>query len=491
MTTAEPKPAPASAPAPSAPLMLSVSGCRGIVGASLTPETVSRFIAAAVYWGASQKYKAGPLTVVLGRDGRMGGQGVAMLASGALAAAGCRVIDLGVATTPTTGFMVRELKADMGLVVTASHNPAQWNGLKVISPAGGAPMPKDAAAIIQRFHDTAAAPPWVGSERAGSVERLDTSARSHVNAVMAAMERLSPSAVRAVRQKCYKVVLDSVNASGAVGGRMLLEALGCRVVHLHAETTGVFPHTPEPTRENLTGLCAAVKEHNADAGFAQDPDADRLAIIDERGEYIGEEYTLVLGVKSWLSLLPQSQSRGAKVAANLSTSRMIDDVAAAFGASVVRTAVGEANVVEGMTRADSVMGGEGNGGVIWAEIVPIRDSLSAMALTLALMATTGDTLSAAAAKVPAYAIVKRKIDVREGLAQRAVAAASAHYKAKGASLNESDGVRADFALPSGGKAWVHVRASNTEPIIRLIAEAPSERNAVAILDEVGGIVDKC
>lgn len=480
-----------TAPRTTAPLMLSVSGCRGIVGASLTPETVSRFIAAAVHWAASVKYKAGPLTVVLGRDGRMGGEGVALLASGALAAAGCRVIDLGVATTPTTGLIVREMKADMGLVITASHNPAQWNGLKVISPAGGAPMPGDAAAIIKRFHDTQAAPPWVASDRVGTVDRIDSAAKTHVLAVLGAMEKLSPSAVRTVRQKCYKVVLDSVNASGATAGRMLLEALGCRVVHLHAENTGVFPHTPEPTRENLVGLCAAVKEHKADAGFAQDPDADRLAMIDETGAYIGEEYTLVLGVKSWLSLLPPEKARGAKVAANLSTSRMIDDVVAVFGASVVRTAVGEANVVEGMNRADSVMGGEGNGGVIWSKIVPIRDSLSAMALTLALMATTDQTLSAAAGKVPAYAIVKRKIDVREGLAQRAVAAASAHYKGKGASLNESDGVRADFRMADGGKAWVHVRASNTEPIIRLIAEAPSERDAVAILDEVGGIVDKC
>lgn len=468
--------------------MLSVSGCRGIVGASLTPETIARFIAAALNWAASKRppNAGAPLTVVLARDGRAGGGAVALLASGVLTAAGSRVIDLGVATTPTAGLLVRHHGADMGLVITASHNPAQWNGMKVLSPAGGAPMPADANDIIARFRDPGARAPWVDSLRIGTVERDDTAARLHVNKVLEAVERITP--LRAVRQRCYRVVLDSVNASGAVAGRMLLESLGCRVVHLHAETTGIFPHTPEPTRENLVSLCDAVKAHKADAGFAQDPDADRLAVIDETGAYIGEEYTLVLAVKSWLSALPPDKVRAAIVAANLSTSRMIDDVAKHFGATVVRTPVGEANVVEGMNRARCTMGGEGNGGVIWTDIVPIRDSLSAMALTLAQMARTGNPLSAEAADIPAYAIVKRKIDVREGLARRAVDAVTAHYKSAGITLNESDGVRADFASPP---AWVHVRSSNTEPIIRLIAEAPKEQQANAILDEVAKIIDRC
>lgn len=478
-----------------APLMLSVSGCRGIVGASLTPERVARFVGAAVAWAAAQRGRSGgavggPLTVVLARDGRLGGQSVAMQACGALTAAGCRVIDLGVATTPTAGLMVRRHGADMGLVITASHNPAEWNGLKVLSARGGAPMPADANDIIARFRDEHADGPWVGSAACGPVERDESAARAHVQAVLGALEQLTP--LNAIRERCFRVVLDSVNASGASAGRLLLESLGCIVVHLHGESTGVFPHTPEPTRENLGGLCEAVSVHRAAAGFAQDPDADRLALIDERGVYIGEEYTLALGVKSWLSMLPADIAARQTVAANLSTSRMIDDVAASFGAGVVRTAVGEANVVEGMARAGCVMGGEGNGGLIWSEVVPIRDSLSAMALTLALMARTGLPLSACAASVPAYAILKRKIDVREGLAARAVAAVKAHYHAAGATLNDADGVRADFALPdSGGAAWVHVRASNTEPIIRLIAEAPRADQAGAVLDEVGAIVAKC
>lgn len=470
-----------------APLMLSVSGCRGIVGASLTPITVAGFVAAATSWARSRG-RGG--VCVLARDGRRGGEGIAMLAAGALAAAGWRVVDLGVATTPTAGVMVRRLGAGMGLVITASHNPAIWNGLKVLSEEGGAPMPEDARAIIAAYHGGAAQKPglWAGSFEAGSVERDDTSAKVHVDMVLEKVGALT--ALNDVRRRCYKVVLDSVNASGARAGKMLLEALGCRVVHLNDATSGEFPHPPEPVKENLTDLCGKVREHGADAGFAQDPDADRLAMIDERGAYIGEEYTLALGVRAWLSMLGE-KGRGAAVAANLSTSRMVDDVCAGFGARVVRTAVGEANVVHGMKGAGSVMGGEGNGGVIWREIVPIRDSLSAMALTLALMAREDRPLSACAAAIPAYAIVKRKIDVKPGLSERAVAATAGHFAAKGASLNDSDGVRADFEVVGGGKAWVHVRASNTEPIIRLIAEAPRVEQAEKVLDEVGALVASC
>jgi len=467
----------------SAPLMLSVSGCRGIVGASLTPETIARFVAAAVTWTRSAAGAARP-GVVLARDGRAGGECVARLASGALALAGCRVIDLGVATTPTAGVMVLHHKAHAGLVATASHNPAQWNGLKVVTNKGGAPGPRDAADIVARFN--AGEHPWQPHDRLGTVERDGSAALVHVQRVLDATAELYP--LNNVRRRGFRVVLDSVNASGALAGRMLLEALGCRLFHVNAETTGVFPHPPEPTRENLASLGEQVRHHQADVGFAQDPDADRLAMLDERGEYIGEEYTLALGVKSWLAMLPAAQAKAASVAANLSTSRMIDDVAGAFGARVVRTAVGEANVVEGMVRNSCALGGEGNGGVIWPEVVPIRDSLGAMALTLALLTRQGQALSDAARAIPAYAIVKRKIDVREGLAARAVSAVKAAFAARGAKLNDADGVRADFTCASGA-AWVHVRASNTEPIIRLIAEAPDAGDAHRALDDVQRLVD--
>lgn len=470
-----------------APLMVSVSGCRGIVGESLTPETVTRFIAAAVNRVRFQRRAESP-RVVVARDGRAGGQTLGVLACGVLSAAGCRVTDLGIATTPTVGVMVRALKADAGLVITASHNPSAWNGMKVITSEGGAPSPEEARRLVAEF-ESAGAAPWRAYDALGEIARDETSARVHVDGVLGALARLMP--LNEVRRRGFRVVLDSVNASGVQAGRMLLEELGCRLIHLNAGRSGVFPHPPEPTREHLVELCAQVTRHGADIGFAQDPDADRLAMVDEKGNYIGEEYTLALGVKSWLSMQPAEEARGAVVAANLSTSRMIDDVAAPFGARVVRTAVGEANVVAGMNQAGARLGGEGNGGLIWSEVVPIRDSLGAMALTLGLLARSGETLSAAVAGVPSYAIVKRKLDLRAGLSQRVVSAARSHFAAMGASMDECDGVRADFAAPSGtGRAWAHVRASNTEPIIRLIAEAPTSRDAEMILDEISVLASR-
>lgn len=458
-----------------APLMITVSGCRGIVGASLTPEVVCRFAGAFAGWLGE---RGGARTVVIGRDGRRGGDVVAQLAIAALRAAGLRVVDLGVATTATVGVMVTHHAADGGLVVTASHNPAEWNGLKAITREGCAPPAKDAAAIIERYRaDRVALAP---SGQMGRGDADATAAHVHVARVLDAVSKLVP--LDRIKERRAHVALDSVNASGALGGRMLLEALGCRVTAINAETTGDFPHAPEPTKENLVGLCGQVKAARADVGFAQDPDADRLAIIDERGGYIGEEQTLVIGARPVL----KAAGRGATVAVNLSTSRMIDDVAKQTGARVVRSSVGEANVVEAMVREKCVIGGEGNGGVIWPPVALIRDSLGAMALTLAAMAQEGCSVSALTGLTPRYAIVKRKVDLpagREGLAQRAgEAVAKKHAKER---IDTQDGVRVDF---EGKNAWLHVRGSNTEPIMRLIAEAPTEAEANAILDDAAKLV---
>jgi len=291
-----------------------------------------------------------------------------------------------------------------------------------------------------------------------------------------------------------RVVVDSVNSSGADAARDLLAALGVQAVQLAGDGSGVFPHTPEPTAENLSvagGLMDAVPGLKAQVGFAQDPDADRLALIDEHGRYIGEEYTLALAVESLLSADP-TRAAGAVLAANLSTSRMIDDVAAKHGARVVRTAVGEANVVAGLLEAGqrALIGGEGNGGVIWPEATYVRDSLGSMALVLSLMARTGQTIGQLADAIPSYAIVKTKTP----LASKADAAPAVEAVARAFAdqrVDTADGVRVDWEdLPSefgagsqggGGFGWVHVRASNTEPIMRLIAEAPTEAQARGIL----------
>ncbi len=461
--------------------MLSVSGCRGIVGRSLTPEVVARFAAAFARWVGQGGASARP-RIVVGRDGRQGGDAIARCAIASLAAAGCDVVDIGVATTPTVGLMVREIGAQGGLSITASHNPAEWNGLKPITSEGRAPAKRDAEALIAAIRSPDPIPTATPGEMGEAAPDASAGDR-HVASVLSAIERVCP--IDTIKAKRFRVALDSVNASGARVGARLLEALGCELTHLHAEESGVFPHTPEPTRENLKGLCEAVRTMGAQAAFAQDPDADRLAIIDGSGAYLGEEYTLVIAAMSLLSAMPKEEAARATVVANLSTSRMIDDVAATFGARVVRAAVGEANVVEAMSANGSVLAGEGNGGVIWPEVVPIRDSLVAMALTLALLARDGRTLGEIVADVPRYAIVKRKLDIAPGMADAAMSATERAFP--GAAIDRQDGVRADFAVEEG-RAWVHVRPSNTEPILRLIAEAPSEAAANEALDRVQGAI---
>ena len=273
--------------------MASVSGVRGVVGASLTPETVCRFVGAFAGWLAENETGD---AVVLGRDGRKGGDVVSSCAAAAFRAAGFRVIDLGVATTPTVGLMIKRYSAAGGLAVTASHNPAEWNGLKPVTGRGAAPAPGQAAEILDRFHAGQALA--VPHEKLGGLDADDTAAHAHVAAVLEALSAVCP--LETVTGRRFSVALDAVNASGSLPGPMLLEALGCAVERVACDGSGVFPHTPEPTGENLRSLTSAAS--GCDAAFALDPDADRLAVIDETGRYIGEEYTLALCARAILSL---------------------------------------------------------------------------------------------------------------------------------------------------------------------------------------------
>jgi phosphomannomutase len=453
-----------------APLMLSVSGARGIVGRTMTPEV------AAAYGGAFGSFlkattgKARP-RVVVGLDGRISGPPLAAAAIGGLTATGCDAIDIGVAMTPSVGVMIGHHRADGGLTVTASHNPLQWNGIKCLDGDGLAPPPAVAKEIVDRFRERRI--DWCEPTATGRVERDGTAARVHVDRVLANVD------AAAIRARGFAVVLDSVNGSGCMGGRMLLEALGCRVSHIFGEQTGVFGHVPEPLAENLVELARAVAATpGAACGFAQDPDADRLAIVDEKGRFIGEECTLALAALRMLQ-----RTGGGTLAANLSTSRMVDDIAARFaGSRVVRTAVGEANVVAGLRPAHGILGGEGNGGVIFPPVCWVRDSLSAMALVLELLAHEGRPLSELVAALPRYSMVKRKMELAAVGGMAAVAPALARVKAAFARerISDVDGVRVDFA-----DGWVHLRASNTEPIVRVIAEAPSEARAAELCDLCG------
>lgn len=436
-------------------LMVGVSGIRGLIGRTLTAELVTEFCRA---YGTL----LGGGRVLLGRDTRPSGEMFAAAAANGLLSSGCEVTQLGVVMTPTIGRSIVEGGCAGGVMITASHNPAEWNGIKFLDERGLAPDPLRAAEIA-RIRDERR---FAKDSEGLSPQRTDTDAvRRHVQAVLDAVE------VDRAPLSGMRVVLDSVNGAGCLGTPDLLRAFGCDMIHLNGEPTGAFAHTPEPIEENLGDLCAAVREHGAAVGFAQDPDADRLAIVDESGRYIGEEYTLALAAQSVLSRRP------GPVAANLSTSRMIDAVAQRCGARVIRTPVGEANVAGAMLSHGCVIGGEGNGGVIDPRITWVRDSLSAISLVLQLVAATGRTVAQLVADLPRYAMIKRKFECPRERIQDAAQAVAAAFA--GERVDQADGTRVDFK-----QGWVHVRASNTEPIVRLIAEADDERTAQELIERV-------
>lgn len=456
-----------------APLMIGVSGLRGVVGASLTPSVAARFAAA---FASTLPPRS---RVVLARDGRVGGEAFHAAALSGLLASGVDVMDAGVASTPTTAILGEHLKARGGVVITASHNPQEWNGLKLMAASPRLAAPPEAAAreVIARFHaDCAPLAPWKNVGRVVPL-RVDPVA-VHADLIVERLHELD--LLKPIRKARFRVVVDSVNASGAAGARALMNALRVDLVPLYAETTGRFPHPPEPLAENLGVLRRRVRSSGADLGLAQDPDADRLALVDHKGRYIGEEYTLALSAWSLLEARPHARER--TLVTNLSTSRMVDDLAARHASRVLRAPVGEANVVA-VLGPRGFLGGEGNGGVIWPAVTMIRDSLAAAALVLGLLARRDESLADLVASIPSYAIVKRKVPLsrKEDAAEALSALARAHQGS--ASVDTRDGVRVDWP-----EAWLHVRPSNTEPILRLIAEAPGRAQAEAILDEAARVV---
>ncbi len=450
--------------------MIGVSGMRGTVGGTLTPPVVGRMAAAFAVWVKSQQPSSGGTPhVVFGRDSRPSGPWVRDAAVAALTASGIAVIDLDIVTTPGVAMMLRHVGADAAMIATASHNPIQWNGLKFLNRRAVAPPPADAAQIKRLYEENRS--DFVRVESLTAPQRNSETHALHVKRVLDHVDILGISTKR------YKVVLDSVNGAGCIATATLLSKLGCQLIHLNATPDGQFPHEPEPTAKNLTQLAEEVRRQHASVGFAQDPDADRLAIVDENGTYIGEEYSLALAAKLILSKRP-----GVAVT-NLSSSRMLDDIAAAHGGRVIRTPVGEANVVDAMFTHEAVIGGEGNGGVIDPRIVPGRDSLVGMAYALQLMAATGKSISQLVSELPRYQIVKTKFECRREDADRAVAALVHHFASE--KLDTQDGIRIDWA-----DAWVHARPSNTEPIMRVIAEAPDQASAEERINQVQEVIRK-
>lgn len=442
--------------------IISVSGLRGIVGESLTPDLALRFAAA-----FGSELPAGP--VVLTRDGRSSGRMLSDAIRAGLCAVGRTVLDAGIAATPTTGVLVRSLSAAGGIQVSASHNPAPYNGLKLFDSQGQVVDAQWGEGVAQRFRRGAAA--WVDHARLGNTTMCEDTLSKHAELVLATVD-----AAR-IRSRKYRVLLDSNGGAGSLLGRRLLDTLGCQVTVLGGEPNGQFTHPPEPTLENLAEVQRHVHQARADIGFCQDPDADRLALIDETGHYVGEEYTLALCLDHVLR-----QTRG-PVVTNCSTSRMAQDLALRYEAPFHRSAVGEANVVAVMQRERAVFGGEGNGGPIDPRVGYVRDSFVGMALILDALAVRQIRLSQWVSELPRYAIHKTKLELDPAEVPAALNALQQGFA--DAQADRLDGLRLDWA-----DRWLLVRGSNTEPIIRIVAEAPESQQAETLCRQAKAILAK-
>jgi len=460
-------------------LMVSVSGVRGIVGKDLTDDVVGRWAQAFGAWivaaGNGERRGSGA-TVVVGRDARTSGPAFARAAMAGLAAAGCDVIDVGLVPTPTVQLAVEHHQAGGGIVITASHNPIEWNALKFIGPDGIFLDGPDGARVQQLAVETTV----TGRERTvkgrgkgkGEAQEIRSDPRAverHLDAVL----ELPAVDVDRIRRRQFKVALDAVRGAGGPVMRVLLERLGCSVTGINLETDGQFPRAPEPVPENLGELSALVRRSGADLGIAVDPDVDRLAMVDETGAAIGEDYTLAFAVRAVLG--EGGRGKGQTVVCNLSTSLVVEDAARALGAEIVRTPVGEVHVARAILRLAAVIGGEGNGGVMYPALHAGRDAPVATALVLELLARTQQTVSELVKAGPRYTIVKAKTP--RGPALEPVYMALRQRFAD-AQVDTQDGLRLAWR-----DRWLHVRPSNTEPIVRLIAEAPTSVAARQLVDE--------
>lgn len=449
-------------------LIASISGLRGVVGSGLDPAVVERYVHAFARWSP-------PGVIVVGHDGRPSGSALIRLVAGVLSLSGREVVDIGCVPTPTVQLLVEHLSAAGGIAVTASHNPAQWNGLKFLNREGLFLDPKEIRSFFETVDDPTRT--WVDWTRLGPLTSREDALDLHREKVLA-LEGLDLDAIRARR---YSIVVDAVNASGSSVVPRLLEDLGCRVLPVACDGSGVFPHTPEPLPENLTSLGEAVRAHGADAGFAVDPDADRLVLFTEQGLPFGEEYSVTTAADAVLGMHPTAD---AIVVVNQSTTRAVEDVAARYGARVERSAVGEINVVRMMQSLGAVIGGEGSGGIIHPRVHYGRDSLVGIALVLQAWTRHGGTLSSYRASLPDYRMRKVKLPLTPGLDADAVIRRLAE-QVEGARVSTIDGVRLEF-----DDRWVHVRTSNTEPLLRAIAEAPTDEDVDSLLHlvwEKGGV----
>jgi phosphomannomutase len=441
-------------------LIVSVSGIRGIIGAGLTP------VAALTFAQALGTYlQGGP--VVLSRDSRPSGAMLHHAVVAGLQAVGCSIHDLGITPTPTVGLAVRQLHAAGGIQITASHNPAPWNGLKLFGNDGAVLSAVRGQEIKQLFDGGRFR--LVSHDKLGDLQTCGKAEEWHLQRVLQLVDGSR------IRDHGFRTLLDTNGGAGGPLGKTLLEKLACQPVLCGAAADGHFAHPPEPLAENLHTILPLVRQNGAALGFVLDPDADRLAIIDEAGSYIGEELTLALAVQCRLR-----QERG-PVVINMSSSRVVEDIARQFDVPCHRAAVGEANVVDKMREVGAVLGGEGNGGVIDPRVGWVRDPFIGMALVLDLLAELKQKLSEVVTGLPRYNIVKDKYTVERQRLPRLNAALEECWPE--ARANRLDGLRLDWS-----DRWVHVRPSNTEPIVRVIAEAPAQADAERLCRDVGQLL---
>jgi len=435
-------------------LKISISGVRGVVGDSLTPQLAARFAQA---FGSYQ----GRGKVLVGQDARASGIMIKHAVFSGLLSVGCQPVDVGICPIPSFLVLTKESSAIGGIAVTASHNPKDWNGLKFISGEGLYLNPSQTQEFLDIYHQGEFTLVPTDKHKGLLLEKNPTN--PHLKKLLNAID------VEKIRRKKFKVVIDCYNGAGAVLAPRFLEALGCKTILLNPIPDGAFAHHLEPVPENLDSLCRAVEESGADVGFVQDADADRLSIVDEKGNPLGEELTLALSVMYLINKDPGS------VVINLSTSRAIEDMTREYDVPLFRTKIGEIYVVDEILNTKAAIGGEGNGGVIFPAVHPCRDSFTAIGLTLEHMATTGKTISQLRRNIPFYFMLKDKIPGSPEEAHWIIRKLKKKY-AGTEGFSTLDGLKIDFA-----EYWIHIRPSNTEPIIRILVEAKNERMAQEVM----------
>jgi phosphomannomutase len=439
-------------------LKISISGVRGIVGDFLTPQLIESFAKA---FGTF----VGPGRVMIGRDTRTSGEMLLHAVCSGLLFTGCIPVDLGMCPTPSVQIRTKETEAIGGIIITASHNPAQWNALKFIGKNGIFLDEYESRSVVEIYHE--------GNFRRCPDEEINKT-RQDPHAIESHLHKvLNYVDADLIREKHFKVAFDCCNGAGSIMTPRLLQELDCQLIPINTEPNGIFPREPEPTPQNVTQLCSTTKLSGSDIGFAQDADADRLAIINEHGEPIGEEYTLALAVQFVLSKTP------GPVVVNLSTSRVIEDIARQYNCPVYRTKIGERNVIDKMLECHAIVGGEGNGGVMIPAIHPCRDSFIGMALVLQHMAETGRSISELVKTIPRYFMLKRKISLSSDQIFGIVDRLKQQYASE--HIDVTDGLK---ILLNDQKAWIHIRPSNTEPILRVVSEATSQEEAETLNDKI-------